>query len=102
MIAEKAQEIADLGRDLYDRIRTLADHFANLGKGLDKAVESYNKAVGSLESRVLVSARQFTKLGAASKEEIPALEPIEKSSRSLQASELVEGGLLTTKPEEGK
>ena len=100
MIAEKAQEIADLGRDLYDRIRTLADHFANLGKGLDKAVESYNKAVGSLESRVLISARQFTKLGAASKEEIPALEPIEKSSRSLQAPELINGSVSAKKKEE--
>jgi DNA recombination protein RmuC len=54
-----------------------------VGTGLDRAVEAYNKAVGSLESRVLVSARKFTELGAPVAEDIPELEPIETTSRAL-------------------
>jgi DNA recombination protein RmuC len=54
-----------------------------VGTGLDRAVESYNKAVGSLESRVLVSARKFAELGASVAEDIPELAPIETTSRAL-------------------
>ncbi len=89
-IAESAQAISDLGRDLYQRLRTLASHFSSVGKGLDRAVDSYNKAVGSFEGRVLVSARRFTEFGAVSSEEIEPLAPVEKAPRALQAPELVE------------
>jgi DNA recombination protein RmuC len=85
-LAENAQQISQLGRDLYDRLRVLAEHFAKVGKNLDTAVTSYNNAVGSFESRVLVSARKFTELGTAAKEEIPALEPVEKKPRALAAA----------------
>jgi DNA recombination protein RmuC len=54
-----------------------------VGKGLDRAVESYNKAVGSLESRVMVSARKFVELGAPVTEEISELNPIETTTRNL-------------------
>jgi len=84
-LAENAQVISNLGRELYDRLRTMAGHFESVGKGLDRAVDSYNKAVSSLETRVMVSARRFNELGATTKEELPQLEPIEKSSRQLQS-----------------
>jgi len=85
-LTENAQQISHLGRDLYDRLRVLAEHFAKVGKSLDTAVTSYNNAVGSFESRVLVSARKFTELGTSAKEEIPALEPVEKKPRALAAA----------------
>jgi len=88
-IAENAQAISDLGRDLYDRIRVLAEHFATVGSRLDGAVEAYNKAAGSLESRVLISARKFKELGVATGKEIETVEPVEKTTRAIQAAELL-------------
>ncbi len=85
-LAENAQSISDLGRELHERLRTMAAHFERLGKGLDSAVKCYNDAVGSMESRVLVSARKFSELGAATKEEIPELEPVERSARAVAAA----------------
>src|ERR1700731_3061988 len=82
-LARNAQQISALGKELHDRLRLLAGHITSVGTGLDRAVESYNKAVGSLESRVLVSARKFAELGAVVAEDIPELEPIETSARAL-------------------
>src|SRR3989304_5038915 len=90
LLAENAQKISNLGRELYDRIANLSKHFDELGKGLSSAIEAYNKAIGSLESRVLVSARKFKELGAAdTSKEIGDLEPIETDSRLLQAPEML-------------
>jgi DNA recombination protein RmuC len=82
-LARNAHEISALGKELHDRLRNLAGHITAVGTGLDRAVEAYNKAVGSLESRVLVSARKFTELGAPVAEDIPELEPIETTARAL-------------------
>jgi DNA recombination protein RmuC len=82
-LARNAQKISDLGKELHDRLRLLAVHISSVGTGLDRAVESYNKAVGSLESRVLVSARKFAELGASVADDIPELEPIETTTRTL-------------------
>jgi DNA recombination protein RmuC len=82
-LARNAQQISALGKELHDRLRLLAGHITSVGTGLDRAVESYNKAVGSLESRVLVSARKFAELGASVADDIPELEPIETTARAL-------------------
>jgi DNA recombination protein RmuC len=82
-LARNAQQISLLGKELHDRLRLLTTHITAMGTGLDRAVESYNKTVGSLESRVLVSARKFAELGASVAEDIPELEPIETTSRAL-------------------
>lgn len=82
-MADNAAEVASLGKELYDRLRTFASHLAKVGKNLDGAVHSYNQAVGSLETRVLVGARKFTELGAATGDELPVLEPLEKLTRNI-------------------
>lgn len=83
-VAENAAEISELGRALHDRLRILAEHFESLRKSLQKSVESYNSAVSSLESRVLVTARKFTELGAGSPREIVSGDPIDVVPRALQ------------------
>ena len=90
-MAASAQEVSKLGKDLYDRLRVFTKHFESIGAGLKRALESYNDGVGSLEGRVLRTARKFKELGATRGEEIEALEPIDKSARALS---LDEGGLF--------
>jgi DNA recombination protein RmuC len=90
-MASNAQEVSRLAKDLYDRLRTFTGHFGDIGKGLDRALDSYNKGVGSLEARVLVTARKFKESGAIAGEEIATLEPIDKVARPLS---LDEGGLF--------
>jgi DNA recombination protein RmuC len=82
-IAENAQKISELGKELYERLRIFATHIGAVGKDLDRTVDSYNRAVGSLESRVLVSARRFPELGAPSVLEIPEPAQIATTSRTL-------------------
>ena len=89
--AANADEVGKLGKDLYDRLRTFLSHFSDIGKNLDRALESYNKGVGSLEARVLVTARKFKERSALSGEEIESPEHIDKTARPLS---LDEGGLF--------
>jgi DNA recombination protein RmuC len=86
-VEKNAQVISDLGKQLYDRIRTFLGHFEAVGASLDRAVNNYNKAVGSLESRVLPSARKFRELGAATGDEIIELGAVDESPRSLETNE---------------
>jgi len=85
-LAKNAQEISALGKELYERLFHYASHMESVGKSLDRAVEQYNKAVGSLESRVMVSARRFVELGPAVTNEIPEFERVEKVTRKLQTT----------------
>jgi DNA recombination protein RmuC len=87
-IARNAMEISDLGRQLYDRIAKLAEHWENVGKSLAKAVAAYNGAVGTLETRVLVTARRLKDKGVSAGEELPDLEAIDQTPRPLGAPQL--------------
>jgi DNA recombination protein RmuC len=88
-LADKAREIHELGRELHDRLATMGGHLDKLGRSLTGAVSAYNKAVGSLETRVLVSARKFTDLEVGDADlSTPAV--VIESARPLTAAELVE------------
>jgi DNA recombination protein RmuC len=90
-IAESAKAISDLGRELYGRLGTLTDHFAKVGRGLETAVRSYNEAVGSLETRVLPSARKFRDHGVSPTAELAELGVVERGIRPVTAPELPTG-----------
>jgi DNA recombination protein RmuC len=89
-LAVNAQEVAQLGRQLYERVGSLATHWSDVGDKLEKAVGAYNKSVGALETRVLVTARKFVELKAATADdgEIGASQPVETLPRALMAPEL--------------
>ncbi|MEE8128779.1 MAG: DNA recombination protein RmuC [Vicinamibacterales bacterium] len=86
-VARNAQEVSDLGRELYERVRRMGDHFDDLAKGLTRAVDAYNRTVGTLESRVLVTARRFKDLGVAAHDPIQELSPVDQTPRALQIPE---------------
>jgi DNA recombination protein RmuC len=89
-LAESARQISEHGRELYERLSTMGGHFARLGSRLDRAVEAYNDAIGSLESRVLVTARRLPELGIAAKAELPEMPSIERSVKPVTALELLD------------
>ena len=91
-IAKNAQDISDLGKQLYERMKTMAEHLGNIGKGLEKANAAYNSAIGSMEARVMPAARRFKDLGAAIGNEIPPLSPVETTPRALTAPDVKEDG----------
>ena len=77
-MAENAQQIADLGKDLFDRLRTFAERLQEMGDGLNKAVESYNTGVNSFRLRVIPKAREFQNLGAVARtEHLAEPEPVQ-------------------------
>jgi DNA recombination protein RmuC len=87
-VAESAQRVGELGRELYERLVVMTDHFAKLGDRLDGAVQEYNKTVGSFERRVLPGARKFTEHGIVPKKELVELEPVELAAQPPQTLEL--------------
>jgi DNA recombination protein RmuC len=89
---ENARRISELGRNLYESIRTLGDRFDTLGSRLKSTLDAYNQAVGSLEGNVLIKARKFKELQAANGgEDIKPLEAVDRIPRLLQAPELTDG-----------
>ncbi|HKY91473.1 MAG TPA: DNA recombination protein RmuC [Nevskiaceae bacterium] len=82
-IARNAQDVAELGKELYTRLTTMGKHWAKVGRDLGCAVESYNKATASLESRVMVSARRFVELRAATGDKLAELVQIDRIAGAL-------------------
>ncbi len=93
-LADSAREIADLGRELYERLSKMGGDVSKLGRGLESAVKAYNDAVGSLEGRVLVTARKLAAHGLR-EEAMTTPKQIEMTTRALQAPELVESETLS-------
>jgi DNA recombination protein RmuC len=87
-LSENARAVFDLGRELYDRIAGMGRHMDGLGKALTSAITSYNKTVGSLEGRVLVTARKLNQLGVVDAELKPPA-PVEDTVRALSAPDLI-------------
>lgn len=87
-LASNAARVHELGRELHSRLATMGGHVAKVGKQLGGAVDAYNRAVSSLESRVLVTARRFGELGVVT-EQLDTPEQVERSPRTVQAVELV-------------
>ncbi len=86
-LAANAREISDLGRELHKRLLDVSGHWADVGARLEQAVESYNRAVGSLERRVLVTARKFEDLGAAAPDaRLASPPPVDLPARRLAAA----------------
>jgi DNA recombination protein RmuC len=94
-LADNARTVQRLGTELYQRLATLGDHVSRLGRSLGSSVRAYNDAVGSLENRVLVTARRFPELGVLgpTDKEPPGLEQVDLTPRTLQAPELVGTGV---------
>ena len=80
-VAENAQAIGNLGKDLYDRFVKFTDHLITVRKKLDDTVKAYNSTIGSYESRLLVSARRFQDIGGYGNDEIKRIQPIDRSVR---------------------
>jgi DNA recombination protein RmuC len=99
-IADNAQKISKLGSVLYGRLAKLADHLNDLGRHLGQATDAYNQAVGSVELRVLAAARRFKKLGAATGDDLPQLEPVSQQPRALTSPELAPRSAVEPKAEE--
>ncbi len=95
--AQNARAISELGKELYDRVRILVGHLENVRLGIEKASEGYNKAVGSFESRLLVTARKFGELGVTTTEEIPQAVPALTPMRPVTA-DLLPASLGTERP----
>jgi DNA recombination protein RmuC len=82
-VSKNAQVIADLGRQLYDRISGFAEHLDKVGRGLETASKSYNSAVGAFEGTLLPGARKFAELGAKGAKELPEPAPVESTPRDV-------------------
>ena len=89
-VAQNAIEISRLGSEIHERISKFVEHFLRVGKSLDQATAAYNSSVGTLESRVLVTARRFKELGATTHEELPEVTPIDRTARVMQTDLLME------------
>ncbi len=83
-LTDEAIQIGLLGRELHDRLEVFATHYADIGTALDRAVNRYNRGVGSLESRVLTQARRFPELGVQTTKELPETQPVETTIRAMR------------------
>jgi DNA recombination protein RmuC len=99
-LTDNARQVQVLGAQLYERISVLGDHMAGVGRSLTGAVGAYNRAVGSLEGRVLVTARRFVEMGVvgAGERDLPTPAPVDSAARPLQAVELLTPALAPRDP----
>jgi DNA recombination protein RmuC len=82
ILAENAAEVRQLGEEIYKRLAVFGEHLGKLGKSLGASVESFNRAVGSLEQQVLPAARRFEGLGLRVNREIEPIEPVASLART--------------------
>ncbi|HUF46683.1 MAG TPA: DNA recombination protein RmuC [Vicinamibacterales bacterium] len=87
-LAQNAEEIHLIGRDLYDRLARMVEHLASVGDGLKSAADSYDRFIGSLEQMVVPAARRFKELGVSSTRDLDLPEPLNLSVRRVQKPEL--------------
>ena len=87
VLADNAAEVRRLGEDLYKRLAVFGEHLGRLGKSLASSVESFNKAVGSLEQQVLPAARRFPELGLRVNRELAPVEPVENLARTPRSTD---------------
>lgn len=90
VLADNAAEIRGLGEDLYKRLAVFGEHLAKLGKSLGNSVDSFNKAVGSLEQQVLPAARRFPELGLRVDRDMEPVERVDTLARPPRAAETVQ------------
>ena len=86
-LARNAEIIREVGQELYSRLATFGEHFSKLGRSLNGSVETFNKAVGSFDTRILPSARKFTELGIKTRKTVPEPEQIDHTARSIETPE---------------
>lgn len=86
-LAKNAEIIREIGQELYTRLATFSEHMARLGRSLDSGIDTFNKAVGSFDTRILPSARKFVELGISAKKEVAELNPVERATRQIEAPE---------------
>ncbi len=87
MLAENAEKISALGQEISDRVATIVEHINNVGKSLRKAVESYNDATASFETRLLSSARKFKELGSGGKKDIEDMQTVDQLPRVISTAQ---------------
>jgi DNA recombination protein RmuC len=97
-LADNAEEIRQIGRELYDRLATMVDHLGGVGRNLKQAAESYDRFIGSLEQKVLPGARRFKDLGVISTKDLEVPEPLRLQVRRVEKPELT----LLSEPPDGK
>ena len=97
LLAERTREIHELGRELHTRVGVMGAHLDKVGRSLKGAVEAYNSAVGSIEGRVLVTARQFEDIGVT-RQPLAPVRPVEQTPRPLSAAELLDA-VAETRPD---
>ena len=97
-LADSAREISELGQELYKRVSVFGGHMDNVGKGLERAITSYNQAIGSLESNVLPQARRFKDYNVAQgSKDIDPVKLVETTARDLSSPELRDSKKLSSK-----
>jgi DNA anti-recombination protein RmuC len=92
-LSRNAQAVFEVGKELYERLGTMGRHVDDVGQALSSAIKAYNRSVGSLESRVLVSARKLTELGVVDGD-VDSPRPVDEAPRALSATELIDDAEL--------